>query len=99
MINTLARVDEYGFTHEVNTGTDVSADFVSCTFHYKAPDGTVTDKTCDDNTAASGKFGWVVTNGFFTEGRWELQISVDRGAAGIRKLKHPIVFWIGDSGE
>lgn len=100
MIDMLARSGEYGFVHQVRTGVDASADFVSCTFHYRAPDGTVSDKTCDSNDASEGKYGWVVTDGFFdTAGRWTLQISLDRGASGVRKLKRPIAFLIGASGE
>jgi nitrogen fixation protein FixH len=99
MIPTLAREGEDGFVHQVNTGEDSSADFVSCTFHYKNPAGTVINKTCDNNTASEGKYGWQVTADFFTEGRWELQTTINRGVANTRKLKSPIVFWIGGDGE
>ena len=99
MIPILARVGEDGFVHQINTGIDASADFVSCTFHYTLPDATVTDKTCAVLDAASGNYGWTVTAAFFTEGVWQLQATIDRGASGDRKLKHPIVFRIGGSGE
>lgn len=97
----LARMGEYGFVHQVNTGTDYSGlGYTSSKFTYKDPDGTQTDKTCDSVSAAAGTFGWTVTNGFFDQvGKWEVMLTLDLGASGKRKLKHPIVFWIGDSGE
>lgn len=100
MIGMVARVGEYGFVHQVNTGVDYSASYSAAYFHYKDPDGNITKKTCDQVTAATGKFGWTVTDGFFDEaGQWELQLEIDLGASGVRKLRTPIVFWIGEGPE
>ena len=98
MIKTLARVGEDGFVHNIPTGQDLSSGYTSSSIFYKDPDGTVTEKVCDVVTEADGDFGWTVTSGFFTEGRWEAQLAVV-GSFGVRKLKNPIVFWIGVSGE
>lgn len=99
MNNILAREGEYGFVHQINTGIDYSASYVSASIHYRAPDGTVTEKTCDVVSAADGEFGYTAENGFFTKGKWEAMLEIDLGASGIRKLKSPVVFWVGDSGE
>ncbi len=100
MIKVLARIGEYGFVHTISVGQDLSSGFVDATIHYKDPDGVVATKTTDINSAATGDFGWTVTDGFFDQaGRWEAQLEVDIGANGIRKLKAPILFWIGEDGE
>lgn len=99
-MKTLARVGEYGFVHQINTGIDLSGSYSSSSIHYKDPDGTVTEKTCDVVDASAGEYGWTVTTGFFDQaGKWEAMLEVNLGASGIRKLKHPVIFWIGESGE
>ena len=101
MIDMLGRIGEFGYVHNIDTGVDLSANYVSSSIHYKSPAGTVTEKVCDVVTAATGDYGWTVTAGFFaTEGVWEAQLEVNLGAvAGIRKLKNPILFRIGAAGE
>lgn len=95
----LARVGEYGFVHNIPTGEDLSATYTSASIFYKSPSGTVTEKTCDSVTAADGDFGWAVTEDFFDEeGVWEAQLKVVT-SAGNRKLKDPILFRVGASGE
>ena len=97
-MNILAREGEYGFVHTISTGVDHSASYTSASIFYKAPDGTVTEKTCDTVDASAGEYGWEVTDDFFTVGRWEAQLKLVL-SSGVRKLKTPVVFWIGDSGE
>jgi hypothetical protein len=99
-IKMLARVGEYGFIHQIDTGTDYSASYSAASIHYRDPSGNVTEKTCDSVVAADGTFGYTVEDGFFDEvGRWEATLELDLGASGIRKSQNPIVFWVGADGE
>ena len=99
MVTMLARVGEYGFVHNIATGVDRSSTYSSAEIHYRKPDGSVVDKTCDEVDASTGDYGYTVEEDFFdTPGRWEAQLTVT-GSDGTRKLKSPIVFWIGDDGE
>jgi len=101
MMKMLARVGEYGWVHVISTGVDHNSSFSSAQIHYKAPiTGTVTSKTTDTDDASAGTYGWTVTDGFFdAEGVWEAQLELDLGASGVRKLKNPVAFRIGASGE
>ncbi len=99
MTKMLGRIGEYGYIHQISVGVDLSSIYTSSSIFYKDPDGNVTEKTCDDVSSADGEFGWVVTDGFFDQaGRWEAQLEVVV-TGGVRKLKIPIVFWIGEDGE
>ena len=99
-MSTLAREGEWGWVHTLDTGIDHSATYVSAELHYRSPLGVVTDKTCDVVDAAAGEYGWTVTSGFFTPGKWTVQLSVNLGVvSGIRKLRTPVSFLIGESGE
>jgi hypothetical protein len=100
MRKLLGRIGEYGWVHVISVGADHSASFVSAEIHYKDPGGNITSKTTDTNDASAGTYGWTVTSGFFDErGSWEAMLELNLGASGVRKLKNPVTFWIGDAGE
>jgi len=98
-MNVFCRVGEWGFVHTIKTGIDHSAAFSEAKIHYRDPDGAVVAKTCDVVDSAKGEYGWTVaTPGFDQAGKWEAQLVLDLGASGIRKLRTPIVFLVGESG-
>lgn len=99
-VKMLARIGEDGFVHQINTGIDYSASYTAAYIHYKDPDGNLTKVTCDVVSASDGTFGYTVQSGDFDEvGQWEAHLEIDLGASGVRKLKNPIVFWIGEGPE
>ncbi len=98
-MHILARDGEWGWIHRFVTGIDHDAVFVEARIHYRKPDNTVEVKVCDVVDAAAGEYGYTVEVDFFTPGKWEAQLELDLGAAGIRKLRNSVVFLIGESGE
>ena len=98
-LETLCRIGEKGFVHNIATGKDLSSGYSSAAIFYKDPDGAVDEVACDVVTEADGDFGATAAAAYFDiEGIWEAQLEVT-GATWIFKLKTPLAFRVGASGE
>lgn len=96
----LARIGEHGFDLVVRTSYDASG-HSGLTLEFAKPDGTETSVTSGVSFSwdgTDGDFSWTATEDFFDQvGTWYLDVVVDMGATGERKLRKILAFTIGSA--
>jgi hypothetical protein len=86
-MNPLAYEGEYGFQLQLNTDFDMTG--YTPTFMFGLPDGTRVSKSASAvTTLADGDLEYTVEDGFFTQGKWWVQIWLAASGVVLKGAMH-----------